>query len=508
MIAPVIPSILATSFLLILSFPRPDLGFLSFISLVPLLWAVSRLEGVRAFLAGWSAAWVWFFASYRWVSHSISRFGDIPFPLDQAIIALLAGVHALYPGLFAVFSVPFLRQKGTGALLFLPSLWVLLELVRAWVPAPFPWLPLGASLWKTPFLRPLFSVVGVYGLSFFVVLLNVLVWKLFRRERGAAGTLAVVLGILAILSAGGAAIRGKGSGETIRAGVVQGNIEQDVKWAEPMVDEAIRVHMELTAMAVDQGARLIVWPETALPFVFESEPALAASISRFVSRHDIHLIFGSPAFEFRGDEVFIYNRAYHLGPDGVAEHYDKIVLVPFGEYVPFRRFLGFVDRLVPGEGDFGRGTWKGPMSTRPVPSGALICFEAAFPSLARREVRDGSGILVNITNDGWFGKTWGPYQHLALAAVRSAENGVPLLRAANTGVSAIVDRKGRVLERIPLDTRGLIVADVETGGPTLYTRFGDWIVFVALAVITINIYSRIFPWRPIKWSRSKPSEFP
>lgn len=492
MLFPLLPRILATSILLILSFPRPDLGFLSLICLVPLLSAASRVKtSGRAFLAGWIAGWVWFFISYSWVSHSISRFSDVPFPLDQGIIAFLAAVHALYPGLFTALVRPFLRGKGLWGLLFLPSIWVLLELARSWFPAPFPWLPLGAALWKTTPLRPLYSLMGVYGASFYVVLFNVFIFQILGRERRVRRVLGFVLAALVLFPLAGTLTSGSGSGERIRVGVVQGNFEQDLKWEETLVDEAIRVHVELTTEAIREGAQLVVWPETAVPFVLESEPAIAASLSRFAGKHDVHLIFGSPAFRIRGKEIFFYNRAYHLAPDGLREHYDKTILVPFGEYVPFKRLFGFVEKLVPGEGEFARGEWSGPMST-PAPCGVLICFEAAFPSLGRREVRDGSRILANITNDGWFGRTWGPHQHLALAAVRSAENGVPLLRAANTGISSVVDRKGRIVERIPLDTRGVIVTDVETGGkPTFYSRFGDWIVIVALTVITINIFCRI-----------------
>ena len=200
--------------------------------------------------------------------------------------------------------------------------------------------------------------------------------------------------------------------------------------------------------------------------------------------------------EIAGQEVLLYNRVIHLSPDGSEEFYDKIRLVPFGEYVPLADLLPFVDRMVPGEGEFARGVWGGPFST-PVPSGALICYEVSIPSLARREVRDGSLMLINVTNDAWFGRSWGPYQHLAVSAVRAIENGVPILRAANTGISAIIDRKGRIVEQIPLEERGVIVSEIETGGgKTFYTRFGDWIVIPSAAVISVYflvlLYFRFF----------------
>jgi apolipoprotein N-acyltransferase len=159
--------------------------------------------------------------------------------------------------------------------------------------------------------------------------------------------------------------------------------------------------------------------------------------------------------------------------------------------MPFFGSLTFVDRLVPGEGEFARGTWTEPFST-PVLSGALVCFEIAFPGLARKEVAGGSKVLINVTNDAWFGRTWGPYQHLAISAIRAAENAVPVIRAANTGISALIDARGTIVERIPLDTRGVIVADVRTGGTrTFYTRWGDWIVTLSAAVITLFAFRRL-----------------
>ena len=160
----------------------------------------------------------------------------------------------------------------------------------------------------------------------------------------------------------------------------------------------------------------------------------------------------------------------------------------------------FIDKMVPGEGEFARGTWKGPYHT-PVPSGALVCYEISFPSLARREVSGGAQMLVNITNDAWFGMSWGPYQHLAVATVRAMENRVPVLRAANTGISAIIDSRGRIVKSIPLEKKGYIVADIRAGGErTIYTRYGDWIVIFSAVVISVFFLILLNAWRSRKWT--------
>jgi len=468
---------------------------LSLIALVPLLSSVSGLKSTKAFLAGWVAGFFWFFTCYNWVAHSISNYGGIPFPLDRAIIVLLAGIHALYTGTFAALIPSLSRTKGWRFWLLIPSVWVLAEILRSWFPAPFPWLLLGSSLWRTAPLRLLYSVMGVYGASFYIVLFNVLVWKILtgrgtdRRPPVPVIAVLVLFPILAFLT-----FPADPSG-SLKIGIVQGNFEQDLKWEEELKEDTVRLYLELTEEAVMQGAELVVWPETAVPVFYQVEHKIAEILRDYVRGSDIHLVFGSPGFEIRDRQVILYNRAYHLAPDGNEEHYDKIRLVPFGEYVPFSELIPFVDHMVPGEGEFASGSWKGPFSSQ-VPSGLLICYEVSIPSLGRREVRDGSGILINITNDAWFGRSWGPYQHLAVAAVRAAENGVPLIRAANTGISAVIDRRGRITETVSLDVRGIIVTEIKTGGAgTIYTRWGDWIVIFAIIMITIHIYSNVVAWR-------------
>jgi apolipoprotein N-acyltransferase len=290
------------------------------------------------------------------------------------------------------------------------------------------------------------------------------------------------------------------TGQRLRVGVVQGNFKQELKWEEGLREETLRTYLSLTDTAVQRGAQLVVWPETAVPSFYQAEPELIERLRQFASDRDIHLIFGSPGYEIAGREILLYNRVYHLPPDGSDEYYDKIMLVPFGEYVPLAGLLPFVDRMVPGEGEFARGTWGGPFKT-PVPSGALICYEISIPSLGRREVRDGSLLLINVTNDAWFGRSWGPYQHLAVSAIRAIENRVPILRAANTGISAIIDSSGRIVKSIPLGERGVVVADIDAGREqTFYTRYGDWIVILSAAVISVYFLLLFNSWRSRRWT--------
>ncbi len=392
-----------------------------------------------------------------------------------------------------------LRHTRTP-LLVLPSAWVLLEVMRSWFPAPFPWLLMGSATWKIPFLRPLYEVAGVYGVSYWIVLVNVLIWTMFRVRKGGRNRTGMLLIVVLLLPLILYPAHIQNTGQRLRVGVVQGNFQQELKWEESLREETLRTYLSLTDTAVQKGAQLVVWPETAVPSFYQAEPELIERLRQFASDRDIHLIFGSPGYEIAGREILLYNRVYHLPPDGSEEFYDKIMLVPFGEYVPLAGLLPFVDRMVPGEGEFARGTWGGPFKT-PVPSGALICYEISIPSLGRREVRDGSLMLINVTNDAWFGRSWGPYQHLAVSAVRAMENRVPILRAANTGISAIIDSSGRIVKSIPLEERGVVVADIDAGREqTFYTRYGDWIVILSAAVISVYFLLLFNSWRSRRWT--------
>jgi len=525
--------ILASSVLLICSFPRPDAGMLSLFALVPLFTGLAPSTRSRAFLGGWAAGTAWFFVSYNWVSHSLTTFGSIPFPLAEGVILLLAGIHGLYVGLFSIL-IPVVAKsgkKGKGVreyggvgesserptplpsypltsildhpltpILVLPSAWVLLEVMRSWFPAPFPWLLLGSAMWKASFPGPLYELSGVYGVSFWIVMVNVLLWTVLSPGKGGRWRPGMLLAFVLLLPLILYPARIQSAGQKLRVGVVQGNFQQEIKWEESLQAGTLITYLSLTEKAFAGGAQLVVWPETAVPVYYQSEPELIQTLRQFTSARDIHLIFGSPGYEIADREILLYNRVYHLAPGGGEESYDKIMLVPFGEYVPLGKLLPFVDRLVPGEGEFSIGTWKGPFKT-PVPSGALICYEIAIPSLGRREVRDGAEVLLNVTNDAWFGRSWGPYQHLAVSAVRARENRVPVLRAANTGISAVIDRSGRILRSIPLGERGVIIVDIETGGgQTLYTRFGDWIVILSSAVLSVYFLVLFYLWRSRKWT--------
>ena len=220
---------------------------------------------------------------------------------------------------------------------------------------------------------------------------------------------------------------------------------------------------------------MIVWPETAAPFYFQNYDERSRGVINVARQEGAWLLFGSPAYEREGKNISFHNSAYLLSPDGsVSGRYDKVHLVPFGEYVPLRRILFFIDKLVVGAGDFRPGDEIAPLAMGSDKIGTLICYEGIFPEISREYRRKGAGLLVNITNDAWYGNTSAPYQHLTMAIFRAIENRIYMIRAANTGISAIVNTAGEIVSRTGLFERKVLSGTVKfTHHRTLYSRYGN-----------------------------------
>lgn len=286
--------------------------------------------------------------------------------------------------------------------------------------------------------------------------------------------------------------------KTIKIAVVQGNIPQDKKWEPSFQNEVISIYKDLTNEVVRRDfPELVVWPETAVPFIF-SEPSappkdmnekLSSDLIEFVREIHTYLLFGSIKRVSEKGEQYFSNSAFLLNKDGKVTYiYDKIHLVPFGEYVPLRSILFFIDKITVGIGDYRPGK---DIKRAIVPSGnfsTLICYEIIFPGLVRRSVKDGGDFIVNITNDAWFGKTSGPYQHFSMAVFRAIENRKPVIRAANTGISGFIDTKGKIIAQTPLFERLAISTEIGLNDKkTFYTRFGDLFVYFCLIISILGL---------------------
>jgi apolipoprotein N-acyltransferase len=430
------------------------------------------------------------FGLLYWTAFVVIQYGGLSLPVGVVIMALLCFAVALFPALFAAIVSVWLRGFGRAALLLAPAAWVGTELLRVHTFFSFPWCLLGYSQHDLlPFVQ-IASVTAVYGVSFLLVLASALLAFAGleaepRPRRLALGALALVVGGSWGFGAWRMSRPWPESGR-IRVGLVQGGVRQEDKWAPENASENIGRHVELTRHAAAAGARLVVWPESSVPFFFDESPELASELGGLVRRLGVYLLFGNDDRESppRGP-VFV--GAKMLAPDGeLTFRYHKIHLVPFGEYVPFQPLLTLGGRhaakLVQQISDFtpGRDYSVGEADGHRL--AASICYEAIFPGLIRELTARGADLLVNITNDAWYGTTSAPDQHFQMATMRAVESGKYLVRAANTGITAVVDPCGRVLERTRLFDTTVLVRDVPiVAGRTFYTRHGDMFAWACAA---------------------------
>jgi len=484
---------------LVLAFPSADMGLLAFVVLAPWLTRIPGQSPAAAGLGGLVAGLAFFLGSLWWIAGTMVRYGDVPgvlaWPAAVAVLLALALYLSGYLALFAALLAWLGPTTGPAFVLEAAGLWVALEYVRAHLLSGFPWNLLGYSQYQNFALLPVVRLTGVYGLSFLVVAVNAaLAWALRHGGvwREAARTLALATG-LAVLAwlpgQWGPAVAGPA---TVRVALIQGNIAQELKWERAGLGQILATYQRLTqAAAVESRPALIVWPETAVPFSLEADGRREAvlAVARLARAS---LLVGAPHTDRATNRV--HNSAFLVDPSGsVTGRYDKVHLVPFGEYVPFRSLLFFADWFVSGGiGEFAAGQAPGLFASAAGRFGVTICYEAIFPEQVRLTFARGADFLVNITNDAWFGPTSAPYQHLAMAAVRAVENGAYVVRAANTGISAIVAPDGRIVRASGLFTREVVAGFIAPRhGTTVYTRYGDvfargvlWAVLLAIAAMS------------------------
>jgi apolipoprotein N-acyltransferase len=470
--------------LLFLSFPKFGHGAVAWVALAPLLMALPGVSAGRAFRLGYLTGAVSALGILYWTALVVIQYGGLSLPVGIAIMGLLSAAVALFPSLFALVVSRWIQALGPVALLLSPLAWVGTEVLRTHTFFNFPWCLLGYSQHaELPFIQ-IAAFTAVYGVSGLLVLSSALLAYLAvesrPRRRRAAGLALPLLLASTWLYGTWALSRPLPESGKIRVGLVQAAILQEEKWDPESAEKNIGEHVALTRGAAGEGARLIVWPESAVPDYYDRNPALASDLQELARERGIYLLFGNDDREDGpGGAYRVYVGAKMLTPEGgLALRYHKIHLVPFGEYVPLQPLLTLGGRvaakLVQQVADFTPGQKPVVGTADGHRLGAFICYEAIFPNLVREFSAQGADLLVNITNDAWYGRTSAPYQHLAMAAFRAVENGKYLVRAANTGITAVIDPRGRVLDPTPLFARTVLVRDVPVvPGQTFYSRHGD-----------------------------------
>lgn len=438
----------------------PGLHLWPLILAVPALFrrAVGERQGWAAFRAGWVAGLAQWLAAIPWIVIVLHRYGNLWLPVALLGWVLMSAILGLLWGLAAAATA---RVAPGRRLWAIPLFLTAVEIMQGWPPFIFPWNPAATVAAGSPWLMAPLPVTGAAGLSLLLFLaggaLDGLVSPGMRR-RG------MVHGVAVVLVFGSAAVVApafRPAGPPVTAAAVQPNVPLEVRWDEVNL-AAIESRVWRLSAEAAAAAEWVVWPESAIPRAVERDPLYRRRIERFARSHDVWMVVGSIGFGSTGKEY--YNSLHVVSPDGLTPwRYDKVHLVPFGEYVPVVGSLPFLAPLVREVGSFTPGRSTLPLPGPAGPTGMAICYEVAYPSLVAAATRQGAQVLVTITNDGWYGDSAAPRQHLALAVLRAAEARRYLVRAANTGISAVIDPGGRVLTRLGMNREGVITAEVRPG---------------------------------------------
>jgi apolipoprotein N-acyltransferase len=531
--------------LLTLSFPSFNLSFCAWIALVPWFFLLRGAKPAAAF--GWSylLGLLFFLGSMSWLLELI-KFGG---PAAVLGWAALGAYLAVYFGVFGFCARSVLdREQGTGGrkrvkqyglvefvvsgflsdvsyLFLIPSFWVSIEYIRSHLFSGFGWNLLSYSqAGVLPFIQ-IADITGAWGVSFLLVLFNVALFQLVsKREKKYIDTFTLsFVFILFAFAYGRFRLSEKIAPEKIRVSVVQGNIAQEEKWDEEFKEAIFEKYAKLTREAARENPALIIWPETALPGILGADEALTKKVIDLASSVKTPMLISAPMVTFAKGEPRFTNSAVLFGADGEAiGRYDKLHLVPFGEFVPFEEAFPVLREILPPIGDFvpgktstvfkindleGHGAWGTgqdeknltSLSPRPFPPfSVLICFEDVFPQIARQFVRKGAKFLATITNDAWFGKTSAPYQHAQASTFRAIELRVPMVRAANTGWSGFIDSNGRWVASVhdasgkEIFTEGVASYDINLGSRnSIYRALGDYFAMLCLLISAFSLASFI-----------------
>lgn len=476
---------LLSGILLIVIQPPVSLFPLAFFALIPLIGSVDKDNLRFSFFSGYVAGVVSYLGLIYWVFIAMNRYGGISIPLSVLILFLFVLYLSCYMG-FATLSCAWLEKKySVPVSISLPLVWVLMEYARGSTVYGFPWSFLAHSQYNfLPFIQ-IVSITGSYFISFLIVAANVIFFSFWRKKRVSSVymTLVAVLFIVTFVY-GFVVLSGKSEDTSLKnVTVIQGNIRQDVKWDEAFKIMTINKYIQMT-LESGRASDLVVWPETAMPFIFDEEIHANKYIKDLASVMNTNLLFGTISKNAFGR---YRNASYAIGKTGdTIGVYNKVHLVPFGEYTPLVSYLPFLEKLTAAGGDFVPGDGHIPIKTDIGNIGILICYEGVFPYITNETVRQGAQVLINLTNDAWYDRTSAPYQHFAFYIFRAIETNRYLIRAANTGISAIIDPKGHVKARTPIFTEEILKgAFAMRDRKTFYTRYGDYFVLLVLVALVV-----------------------
>ena len=490
--------------LVAISFPKIDFEYGAWIALVPLFLILVKVDSKRAFTFSYITGVVFFTSTVYWIS-LVSTLGMV----------LLVLYLSLYIAVFGVLTNCLFRRLKFPLALIAPPIWVLCEFTRSHLLTGFPWALLGYSQYKQITLIQSTSFISVYGISCLIVLINASIADVLlfleNRKRGWRVLIGPVLSVVAVtvfLIHGNISVRTEKRGgveEGIKVGIVQPNIRHEEKAEDSYSsrERVLNIHLNLSEKLLKFKPDIIIWPETALTYVDNYDEKLITKLKNFAKHNNLHLLTGICYRSLSTSEF--YNSVFLIEPGGtMSQRYNKIHLVPFGEYIPLKNLFPFLSKVVP-IGDFARGKEytvlnfyrKGKLdSDRKIKFACTICFENIFSDFTRQFVRNGAKFLVNVTNDSWFGNSKAPYQHMSMSVFRAVENRIPVIFNANTGVSCFIDKYGRISNRVKKGNNDIFIAGTGFANvsfndkKTFYTKYGN--LFVIFNIIWLVILTGIY----------------
>ncbi len=480
-----------TGLLLVASFPNIGQGYLAWVSFVPLLIFVFRSETVgRAALGGFVAGFIELFGLLLWIPTVMHQYGGLNSGLAWGAYAFMVSLLACYPAATCAAAKYLMVRGGKYCLLLFPAAWVLSEYAQTLFPfGGLPWLLAGYSQTDWLSLIQIADIAGIYGISFVVLLANAAIaWVVLPEFRGPARFVPLAAALTLV---SGCVLYGRISLHRYeklppdrRVAMLQGNLSPDDS-ESVLVEKYQQGYRRMADSIKDKKVDLLILPESPSPVLFQYNPAFENELKELSTRYPLGLIFNNIQYREKEGVGRYFNSAYYLDGNGrLAGVYDKMHLVPFGEYIPFKKLFPFIETITRDVGEFSPGRDYRILKIGNHPSNAVICFEAVFPALVRRFVFMGSRLTVNLTNDGWYGRSAAPYQHLAIARLRAVENRRYLLRAANSGISAVIEPSGNIQASTGLFQEQICMGRFAfLSGKTLYTRYGDVLVFLCAIIL-------------------------
>lgn len=480
----------------------PNLGFLAWFAFVPLFVAIYHASLRRTFLLSFLTAFIYHSVSLHWLYNALTEYGKMAPLISMGVLCLMMIILSTYVALAPTWTRWFRKRWGGSSIYLMPVAWIAMMLARNYFPAGgFPWNNVSYTQAGYPILIQTADLFGVYGLALFIIMVNQLLaevivgWGHARRIHLGVKAISAFIIFSLVLAYGWYRLDTISSRTPIdriaRISLIQGNIPQEDKWDEALLEKNVRVYKRYMSLIKESEVSLAVWPEAAYPYVIPlSQRAVNPDVLGLnpEKENGPWLLFGALSVDKANEKEPLYNSAILVDNFGdVRARYHKGHLVPFGEYVPYKKLFFFAKKLTAPVGEFLAGKGFHPIQVKDFKVGPLICYEDVFPEISREFVVNGANLLINMTNDAWYGWTSAAYQHLAISIFRAVENRRYVVRATNTGVTAVIDPKGIVELETRLFTRGIMATGISLlSGLTVYDRIGDLFAYICSLIVILG----------------------